>query len=95
MSSEELTFGVGLAFYWGTSEWSAQQIQEAWAVADKLGLQGPVLEQPQYNAFHRERFEVEYDPLFKFRGMGTTIWSPLASGVLTGKSSFFERCRGV
>jgi len=72
-------------YYWGTSEWSAQQIQEAWAVADKLNLIGPCAEQCQYNAFHRERFEVEYEPLYQKYGLGTTIWSPLASGLLTGK----------
>jgi len=72
-------------YYWGCSEWSAQQIQEAHAVADRLGLVGPALEQPQYNCFHRERFEVEYKPLFEKYGLGTTIWSPLASGLLTGK----------
>ncbi|KXS14043.1 Aldo/keto reductase [Gonapodya prolifera JEL478] len=75
----------GLAFYWGTSEWSAQQITEAHRVADRLGLVGPSMEQPQYNMFERERFEKEYAPLYRDFGMGTTIWSPLASGVLSGK----------
>jgi len=75
----------GLAFYWGTSEWSAAQIIEAHAVAGRLGLIGPLMEQPQYNMLHRERFEKEYAPLYKDYGLGTTIWSPLASGVLTGK----------
>ncbi|KAI9009715.1 NADP-dependent oxidoreductase domain-containing protein [Gaertneriomyces semiglobifer] len=75
----------GWAFYWGTSEWSAEQISEAHAIANRLGLIGPLMEQPQYNMFHRERFEAEYAPLYKKYGMGTTIWSPLASGVLTGK----------
>ncbi|KAF2739330.1 voltage-gated potassium channel subunit beta-1 channel subunit beta-1 [Polyplosphaeria fusca] len=75
---------MNLAYYWGTSEWSAAQIQEAMDIAEKYNLIGPIAEQPQYNAFHRERFESEYAPLYK-RGYGTTIWSPLASGVLTGK----------
>ncbi|TPX63943.1 hypothetical protein SpCBS45565_g06284 [Spizellomyces sp. 'palustris'] len=75
----------GYAFYWGTSEWSAEQISDAHRIAEKLGLIGPLMEQPQYNMFHRERFEVEYAPLYKKHGLGTTIWSPLASGVLTGK----------
>ena len=75
----------GLAFYWGTSEWSADQIREAWRVADKLGMMGPQMEQPQYNMFHRERVEVEYKNLVRDTGLGTTTWSPLASGLLTGK----------
>ncbi len=75
----------GKILYWGTSEWSAQQITEAHLVAEKNHLIGPVMEQPQYNMFHRERFEKEYKPLYKNFGLGTTIWSPLASGVLTGK----------
>lgn len=76
----------GLAFYWGTSEWSAQQIEEARRVATRLNLVGPLCEQPQYNCFHRERFEKEYAELYKSDyGLGTTIWSPLASGLLTGK----------
>jgi len=75
----------GWAFYWGTSEWSAEEITDAWAVADRLGLIGPLCEQPQYNAFHRERVETEYAPIYAKRGMGTTVWSPLDGGVLTGK----------
>jgi voltage-dependent potassium channel beta subunit len=76
----------GYAFYWGTSEWSAQQLTEAFAIADRLNLIGPTVEQPQYNMVHRERFEKEYAPLYELPfGLGTTIWSPLASGVLTGK----------
>ncbi|KAL1925809.1 uncharacterized protein VTP21DRAFT_692 [Calcarisporiella thermophila] len=75
----------GKAFYWGTSEWSAQQIMAAHAVAERLGLEGPVADQCQYNMFHRERMEKEYEFLFRDYGMGTTTWSPLASGVLTGK----------
>ncbi|KAJ3072026.1 hypothetical protein HDU98_004426 [Podochytrium sp. JEL0797] len=75
----------GWAFYWGTSEWSAEQLLDAHRVAEKLGMVGPLMEQPQYNMFHRERFEKEYAPLYEKFGLGTTIWSPLASGVLTGK----------
>jgi len=77
----------GMAFYWGTSEWSAAELTEAWRVADRLGLQGPIVEQPQYNMFWRERVEMEFQPLYKGPGLGLTIWSPLASGVLTGKYS--------
>jgi len=76
---------LNLAYYWGTSEWSAAQITEATLIAEKYNLIAPIAEQPQYNAFHRERFEVEYGPLFKEYKYGTTIWSPLASGLLTGK----------
>jgi len=77
---------TGKAFYWGTSEWTAHQIQEAHTIADKLNLIGPTCEQPQYSMLHREKFEVEYKPLFEgHKGLGTTIWSPLASGFLTGK----------
>ncbi len=75
----------GKIFYWGTSEWSAQEIMEAHMVAEKYGLIGPTMEQPQYNMFHREKMEVEYSQIFKNIGLGTTIWSPLASGVLTSK----------
>lgn len=76
---------LNLAYYWGTSEWSSTQIMEATQIAEKYNLIAPVAEQPQYNAFHRERFEVEYAPLFDQFKYGTTIWSPLASGLLTGK----------
>lgn len=75
----------GLAFYWGTSEWSASQIMEAHTVARTNHLIPPLMEQPQYNMFHRERVEREYAPLYQSVGLGTTIWSPLASGLLTGK----------
>lgn len=75
----------GKVLYWGTSEWSAQEIMEAHMVARQYNLIGPTMEQPQYNMFHRERMEVEYNQIFKNVGMGTTIWSPLASGVLTPK----------
>lgn len=76
---------LNLAYYWGTSEWSALQIMEATQIAERYNLIAPVVEQPQYNAFHRERFEVEYAPIFEQFKYGTTIWSPLASGLLTGK----------
>lgn len=75
----------GKIFYWGTSEWSAQEIMEAHMVAEKYGLIGPTMEQPQYNMFHRQKVEVEFDQIYKTVGLGTTIWSPLASGVLTDK----------
>jgi voltage-dependent potassium channel beta subunit len=75
----------GKILYWGTSEWSAQQIMEAYGIARQFGLTPPTMEQPQYNLLHRHRFEVEYARLYSEIGLGTTIWSPLASGVLTGK----------
>ena len=75
----------GLILYWGTSEWSAADIMRAYGIARELGLTPPTMEQPQYNMLHRERVEVEYLPLFREIGLGTTIWSPLASGLLTGK----------
>ena len=75
----------GLALYWGTSEWSASQIMEAHMIAQREHLVGPLMEQPQYNMFHRQRVEVEYARLYDEVGLGTTIWSPLASGLLTGK----------
>jgi voltage-dependent potassium channel beta subunit len=75
----------GKVFYWGTSEWSAQQLMEAHSVARQYNLIPPTMEQPQYNMFHRYRSEVEYGRLYDTIGLGTTIWSPLASGLLTGK----------
>jgi voltage-dependent potassium channel beta subunit len=75
----------GKILYWGTSEWSAQEIMEAHMFAEKYHLIGPVMEQPQYNMLHREKVEVEYSQIYKTVGLGTTIWSPLASGYLTGK----------
>lgn len=75
----------GYALYWGTSEWSADEIRAAWLIADRHHLHKPVVEQPQYNLFHRKRVEVEYARLYEDIGLGLTIWSPLASGVLTGK----------
>jgi aryl-alcohol dehydrogenase-like predicted oxidoreductase len=75
----------GKAFYWGTSEWSAAEIMRADAVARQYNLTPPSMEQPQYNMFTRDRFEKEYALLYSELGYGTTIWSPLASGLLTGK----------
>jgi len=75
----------GKILYWGTSEWSAQEIMEANMVAKEMRLIGPTMEQPQYNMFHRAKVEVEYSQIYKTVGLGTTIWSPLASGTLTNK----------
>ena len=75
----------GKAFYWGTSEWSAQQIEEAHSIAKELHCIPPVMEQPEYSMLARERVEREYARLYERYGMGTTIWSPLSSGILTGK----------
>ncbi|MGL1935997.1 MAG: aldo/keto reductase [Fibrobacterales bacterium] len=75
----------GYAFYWGTSEWTAKEIQEAIDICDRLGLIRPTMEQPQYNMLVRDKVEREFAPLYAKYGLGTTIWSPLASGVLTGK----------
>jgi voltage-dependent potassium channel beta subunit len=75
----------GKAFYWGTSEWSAAEIARADGLARQYDLTPPVMEQPQYNMFERERFEKEYSILYRELGYGTTIWSPLASGLLSGK----------
>jgi voltage-dependent potassium channel beta subunit len=75
----------GKVFYWGTSEWSADKIMEAWAVARRENLIPPLMEQPHYNMFTRERVEGEYARLYQEIGLGTTIWSPLDSGILTGK----------
>jgi voltage-dependent potassium channel beta subunit len=75
----------GKAFYWGTSEWSAGEIVAAIEIAERHHLHKPVMEQPEYNLFKRERFEREYARLFKDYGYGSTTWSPLASGLLTGK----------
>lgn len=75
----------GKILYWGTSEWSAQEIMEAHLVARQHNLIPPLMEQPQYNMMVRDKFEVEYSKLYRDYGLGTTIWSPLASGVLTGK----------
>jgi aryl-alcohol dehydrogenase-like predicted oxidoreductase len=75
----------GKAIYWGTSEWSADQIMHAWQIAERYGLHKPQMEQPQYNMFFRERVEHEYERLYDQLGLGLTTWSPLASGLLTGK----------
>lgn len=75
----------GKILYWGTSEWSAQEIMEAHMVARQYNLIGPVMEQPQYNMLHRQKVEVEFNQIYKTVGLGTTIWSPLASGLLSGK----------
>ena len=75
----------GKIIYWGTSEWEAAQIEEAFQIAEKYYLMPPTMEQPEYNMFNRSKLEKEYLDLFNKRGLGTTIWSPLASGLLTGK----------
>ena len=75
----------GKALYWGTSEWSAADIYSAWHLADRHGWHKPVMEQPQYNLFYRQRVEKEYARLYQDTGLGLTTWSPLASGLLTGK----------
>ena len=75
----------GKASYWGTSEWSAADIMGAWQIADKHHLHKPIVEQPEYNLFHRQKVEHEYTRLYADIGLGTTTWSPLASGLLTGK----------
>jgi voltage-dependent potassium channel beta subunit len=90
-SIEEVVFAMsdmiraGKALYWGTSEWSAAEIASAWHIADRHHLHKPVMEQPQYNLLHRSRVEHEYARLYADLGLGTTVWSPLASGLLTGK----------
>jgi len=76
---------AGKANYWGTSEWSAAEIAAAWHIADRHHWHKPVTEQPQYNLLHRDRVEREYARLYADLGIGTTVWSPLASGLLTGK----------
>jgi len=75
----------GLVLYWGTSEWSGAEIMRAHGIARELGLTPPQMEQPQYNMLHRERVEKEYLPLYREIGLGTTTWSPLLSGLLSGK----------
>lgn len=81
----DIVIRQGKAFYWGTSEWSADEIRSAYGIAREYGLTPPLMEQPQYNLLHRERVEKEYALLYRDIGLGTTIWSPLASGMLTGK----------
>jgi voltage-dependent potassium channel beta subunit len=75
----------GYAFYWGTSEWNADQLTQAYKIATDLNCIPPTMEQPEYNMFHRMRVEKELAPLYEKQGLGTTIWSPLASGLLSGK----------
>jgi voltage-dependent potassium channel beta subunit len=75
----------GKALYWGTSEWSADEVRAAWDIADRRNLHKPVMEQPQYNLLERRRVEREYARLYEDIGLGLTIWSPLAAGMLTGK----------
>jgi voltage-dependent potassium channel beta subunit len=75
----------GKALYWGTSEWSADEIRAAWDVADRHHLHKPVMEQPEYNIFNRDKVEKQYARLYEDIGLGLTTWSPLASGLLTGK----------
>lgn len=88
---EETVWGMnqmikeGKALYWGTSEWSANQIRQAYDIARREHLRPPLMEQPQYNMFRREKVELEFARLYDEIGLGTTIWSPLASGLLTGK----------
>jgi aryl-alcohol dehydrogenase-like predicted oxidoreductase len=76
---------LGKVLYWGTSEWSATEIMQAYGVARQYNLIPPTMEQPQYNMFHRRNVEVDLAPLYEEIGLGTTTWSPLASGLLTGK----------
>src|ERR1700744_5568593 len=75
----------GKALYWGTSEWSADEIRAAYDIAERHHLHKPLMEQPQYNLFHRKRVEQEYKRLYEDMGLGLTTWTPLASGLLTGK----------
>jgi aryl-alcohol dehydrogenase-like predicted oxidoreductase len=75
----------GKILYWGTSEWSGADIMRAHSIAREYSMTPPQMEQPQYNLLHRDRVEKEYLPLYREIGLGTTIWSPLASGILTGK----------
>ncbi|MGH8032183.1 MAG: aldo/keto reductase [Luteimonas sp.] len=85
VSAMDALIRQGKVLYWGTSEWSATQIAEAFDIARAQHLHAPTMEQPQYNLLHRERVEREYAPLYAAYGLGTTIWSPLASGLLSGK----------
>jgi voltage-dependent potassium channel beta subunit len=85
VAAMDLLVRQGKVLYWGTSEWPADAIRTAHRIARANHLAAPQVEQPQYNLFHRERVEIEYAPLYRELGLGTTIWSPLASGLLTGK----------
>ena len=81
----------GMAFYWGTSEWSAKEFEEACMIAEKYNLHAPVVEQCMHNIFHRERPEKEYAPLYERFNIGTTVYSALAGGMLTGKVRLASR----
>lgn len=83
--SMNLLIQQGKILYWGTSEWSAQEIMEAHMFAERYRLIGPAMEQPEYNLFNRHKVEADFSQIYKTVGLGTTIWSPLASGLLTGK----------
>lgn len=85
VSAMDLLVRNGLVLYWGTSEWSADQIEHAFKAAEKMNCIPPTMEQPKYNLFFRDHLEKEYLKLFSKYGLGTTIWSPLASGILSGK----------
>ncbi|KAJ2903237.1 voltage-gated potassium channel beta-1 subunit [Zalerion maritima] len=76
---------TGKAFYWGTSEWNADEIAQAWRVADRLGLIGPLMEQPAYNMLEREKVEREFAHLYRETGLGLTVFSPMRQGILSGK----------
>lgn len=84
----------GLALYWGTSEWPVEKIIQAYEFAKENGLRAPVVEQPQYNLIHRQKMEKDYLPVFEKYGMGTTTWSPLQSGILTGKYNDDKNAHG-
>ena len=90
----DFVINQGKVFYWGTSEWTAQQIATAIELCDRLGLHRPVVEQPQYNLLHRERVEVEYSEIFEKYRYGSTVWSPLAGGILSGKYLKDEKAEG-
>ena len=85
----------GKALYWGTSEWPAEALLEAYEICDRLHLRKPAMEQPQYNLFNRDRVEVEYRPVIERHGLGLTTWSPLASGQLPGNTSTASRRTAV
>lgn len=87
----------GKILYWGTSEWSAQEIMEAHMFAKQNHLIGPIVKQPEYNVFTRHKVEVEFAKIYKTVGLGTTVWSPLASGILSGKynDAFLDATRLV
>jgi aryl-alcohol dehydrogenase-like predicted oxidoreductase len=76
---------TGKALYWGTSEWNPEEIADAWRIADKLNMIGPLMEQPEYSMLARDRVEKDYRLLYEWHGTGLTVWSPLKQGILTGK----------